>query len=91
MATCEYVKVIKVKEDFKDGAWLVTSDDLPGLFLAGGNVAALRKEIPDAIALLFRLNYDMQVVVRPATEEPGLVFEQHKPSYTWAAIPRAAA
>lgn len=69
MATTTYSCVIQVREKLKEGGyWSVTSKDLPGLFLGGTDIDAIREEVPEAIRLLFELNYGMKVDVRRNTD-----------------------
>lgn len=63
MANYNYTGVVKIKEEFRDGSWLITSDNLPGLFLAGEDLHILHTDIPAAIKLLYELNYSMNVKV----------------------------
>ena len=90
MANCNYVTVIRVSEEFKEGSWMITSDNLPGLFLAGGDLPAIRKNVPDAIKLLYKLNYGMKVEVCAAGDEPENALEMSKHpverSNSWAAL-----
>jgi len=56
--------------EWDDGTWTLTSDNLPGLFLAGRDIGELEADVPDAIRALFHLNYkilvDVEIAVRPA-------------------------
>lgn len=53
---------IEIQERFGEGGfWTITSNELPGLFLGGQDLAALRKDLPAAIELLFRLNYKLDI------------------------------
>lgn len=90
MENCDYVGVVRVRGEYKDGAWVFTSDNLPGFFLAGHDPERLSNDIPAAIKTLYRLNYQMEVSVCLAGE-PG----EKKPvsavmARTWAAVPIAA-
>ena len=93
MANCNYVGVVKIQGEYKDGSWMIVSENLPGFFLAGGDLRKLRSDIPAAICLLYKLNYGMDVKVclagepgerplKPAVRE----FMREK----WAAVPIAA-
>lgn len=65
MVTIEYTCIINVKEHLKSSEfWELTSADLPGFYLGGKDLSALRSDIPTAIKLLFEKNYDIQVDVR---------------------------
>jgi hypothetical protein len=90
MGNRNYVSVINVRDEYKDGAWIFTSENLPGLFLAGSDLNKLREDVPVAIKALYQLNYGMTVDVR-LTGEPGeLVKEKRAPQNKWAAVPVAA-
>lgn len=52
----------------EDGFWTITSDELPGLFLAGKDLFSISAEVPEAIKLLFSLNYNMSVDVKMAID-----------------------
>lgn len=68
------VSVIHVAEASGEGIWILTSDDLPGFFLAGENIDTLKENIPDAIKLLYKLNYQMEVEAHlQSTEVKGEV------------------
>ncbi len=58
------------QEKWSDGFWSITSPDLPGLFLAGKDLAKLMNDVPFAIQTLFLLNYKMRVEVSAATKRP---------------------
>lgn len=98
MATTTYSCVIRVTEECstEDGTefWVLTSNDLPGLLLGGRDLDALRADVPDAIRILFRENYGMEVRVLRATEPKALASgvpeAEHPPPVTWTAIPQAA-
>lgn len=83
--------LIEIQERFGEGAfWTVTSKHLPGLFLGGQDLDALRKDLPAAIQLLFRLNYKMNVEVRALIGALNEL-EQFRPSKPiFAAFPVAA-
>lgn len=95
MANSDYVGIVRVKEDLrKDGNWVLTSKDLPGLLLCGNDVNELREDTPTAIKALYKLNYDMDVVVHMA----GHPINREKaasgcvaPTHQWAAVPAQAA
>lgn len=89
MANCKYATRLGVEHRFVDGAWLITSKDLPGLFLAGDDMDRLQSEIPEAIKLLFKLNYDMAVQVCPMSPAPGATMGKpqiQKSTDEWTAI-----
>ena len=54
------------------GHFIMTSEDLPGLFLASKNYLALINDVPEVIRALYKDNYDMEVTVveagRPETD-----------------------
>lgn len=88
MADSKYVGFVRVTSGYKDGGWVITSENLPGLFLAGSDPDALRADLPEAIMNLYKLNYGMNVRVCPAGE-PGVTKQSASkvlPS-TWAAVP----
>jgi len=59
---------IEVMDSPKGGKqYWVTSEDVPGLFLAGSDLAQLYKDIAPAIQTLFKSNRGIDVEVRPAT------------------------
>ncbi|MGE0278755.1 MAG: hypothetical protein AB7R40_25435 [Nitrospiraceae bacterium] len=81
--------LISVQEDFGDGAyWTITSKHLPGLFLGGKNLQVLRDDLPAAIKLLFKANYDMDVEVTMLVDGPEQ--EADHGSTQYAALPKAA-
>ena len=66
MANNTYSNIINIKEKLHQGAhWTITSANLPGLFLGGKDLKALRNDIPIAIKSLYRMNHGMDVEVRP--------------------------
>lgn len=89
MANCNYVGLVKIAGEYSDGAWVITSENLPGLFLAGSDLDRLRNDVPSAIKMLYRLNYGMDVKVC-AAGEPGMRAAKPMPN-TWAAVPIQAA
>lgn len=49
----------------KRGDWYIaTSDDLRGLFVTNPSLSEVYQEIPEAIKLLFKAKYDMNVEVK---------------------------
>jgi hypothetical protein len=82
---------IRIDEKLQEGGfWSLTSDNLPGLFLAGQDLPALRNELPDVIKKLFELNYSMDVEVRLLLDNPPARPNPNASARTWAAIPKAA-
>ncbi|MDH5573260.1 MAG: hypothetical protein OEY89_15975 [Gammaproteobacteria bacterium] len=70
MADKNYSYLINVEEDFREGEyWVLTSKQLPGLFLSGKDLKTLRADVPNVIKTLYRLNYEMDVDVRLVCEE----------------------
>ncbi len=71
MASRMYTKLINVKAEYADAGkcWALTSNDLPGLVMAGGDLDALLADLPQAIKLLFRLNYQMDVEVAEVDDD----------------------
>lgn len=47
---------------YADGNWKITSQDLPGLILAGKDLPALLRDIPKAVKILLEKNYGMTEV-----------------------------
>ena len=86
MGNSTYVSVVRVSGEFKDGGWVITSENLPGLFLAGGDLEKLTADIPANIEMLYRLNYDIKVKVCRAGE-PGEKRSSNPVPPTWAAVP----
>ena len=82
MATTDYQKTINIKTKLNrdDGIIVMTSEDLPGLFLAGKNLLALARDLPPAIKALYRLNYEMDVEV----ELSGGMEESDENAFEWA-------
>ena len=71
MGNCTYVGVVRVSGEIKDKGWVITSENLPGLFLAGNDLEKLTADIPANIEMLYQLNYGMSVKVCVAGE-PGI-------------------
>jgi len=71
MASRMYARIINVRAEFADAGkcWALTSDNLPGFLLAGSDLNALLDDVPNAIKLLFRLNYQMDVEVAEVDED----------------------
>jgi len=95
MENCEMAGVVRVHEEYKEGAYIITAENLPGLFLAGSDAEALRKDVPNAIKLLIKLNLGIDVKVVKANDPAclkhgkGETCARHKTN-TWAALPEAA-
>ena len=60
MTTAMQLLEIKVRID-KDGTFVMTCDDIPGLLLASNNFLALKRDLPKAIKILYRDNFNMDV------------------------------
>ena len=58
MVNCNYVGVVNLQAEYKDGSWMIVSENLPGLFLAGGDLGKLLSDIPAAIRMLCKFNYN---------------------------------
>lgn len=86
MENCDYVGVVRVHGEYQDSAWVITSENLPGFFLAGEDLERLRADVPTTIQMLYRLNYGMEVEVRLAGE-PGEKNPVRSVPQTWAAVP----
>lgn len=73
-----------------DAFFAISSKDLPGLVLGGTDLIALLNDVPAAIALLYKLNYGMNVKVVPTdgkiqkTAEPK---EWQPLPHTFVALP----
>ncbi len=91
MGNTSYSCIINIKEEYREGGvWSLTSPDLPGLFLAGRELSVLRNDIPKAIQVLFKRNYDMDVEVRllvDATEMSKKVDRPIEKPTRWTAFP----
>ena len=46
---------IELKEERVGSQWLITSPDLPGLYVADSDIDVARRAVPDAIAMLERM------------------------------------
>ena len=98
MATTAYSCVIPVKEEHVtdeyggDDFWMLTSDVLPGFVLGGRDLDAVHADMPDAIRILFKENYGMDVDVRRVTTPESLKEGSRAPlaPKAWTAIPLAA-
>ena len=101
MANTSYSCVIPVKEEHvtdetgTDHFWVLTSDVLPGFVLGGRDLEALHSDVPDAIRILFKENYGVEVdvfrVIEPkhigqGVPNPGA----HATPTAWTAVPLAA-
>lgn len=75
------ISVIEIKIEVFEGAsgkqYCISSDDVPGLFLAGPDIGILSRDIIPAIQTLFKRNRGIDVEVRPAT--PLEAFPQPEP------------
>jgi hypothetical protein len=68
-ASSGYSYLVKIKEDYKEGGYyMLTSPNLPGFFMGGKNIKKLRTDVPSVIKILFKLNYQLDVHVRPLTD-----------------------
>lgn len=54
-----------------DGCWAITSKNLTGMVLAGKDIQALIADVPNAIKLLYKLNFQQTVEVALADDEVG--------------------
>ena len=77
-----------IQEQKEDGFWTITSEDLPGLFLAGKDLFSISAEVPEAIKMLFSLNHNMAVDVKMAVDPVGRGVPPAPEEYF--AIPNAA-
>lgn len=46
---------IKIVEEKVGGQWLITSPDLPGLYVAHADLDVARQSVPDAVEMLHRM------------------------------------
>jgi hypothetical protein len=66
MASETYTSVVRVREELREGKfWMLTSEDMPELLLGGKNLDLLRKDVPNVIKMLFKLNSNIDVEIRP--------------------------
>ena len=96
MATTSYSCVIRVSAEQRPTndkpLWILKSEDLPGMLLAGPDLPPLLADVPVAIQVLFRENYGMEVTVLPVASprevrDPMPILTLPA---TWTAIPAAA-
>ena len=101
MANTSYSCVIPVKEEHvtdetgTDHFWVLTSDVLPGFVLGGRDLEALHSDVPDAIRILFKENYGVEVnvfrVIEPQHIGRGVLNPGDRATPTaWTAVPLAA-
>ena len=94
MGNSRYVSVVNVVSERRDGGyWILKSDNLPGLLLCGKVLKQLFDDVPAAIKMLYKLNYDMEVNVTEAATDPRLIGKTdrdvaipHHPG-SWVAYP----
>lgn len=93
MASRMYSRIIYVKAEFADAGkcWALSSADLPGLLLAGSDLTALLADLPAAIKLLYRLNYQMDVEVAEADQDgrEGAAEREQPAKGSFQPLPRA--
>jgi predicted RNase H-like HicB family nuclease len=66
LASSSYASLININVEYdRQGHWVLSSKDLPGLLLSGKQLDALFNDVPNAIKLLYKLNYQMDVTVNP--------------------------
>ena len=95
MANSGYSCVIQVNENYREGGhWELTSKNVPGLYLAGKDLSALRADVPNVIKVLFKNNYDLAVEVRAVVDscavKGGCNIAEHVKLGYWSASPIAA-
>ena len=100
MAKSSYSCVIPVAQEFikdetgTDKFWTLTSDSLPGFVMGGRDLDALHSDVPDAIRILFKHNYDMDVDVLRVTAPQDIARDIPESELSapeaWTAIPQAA-
>lgn len=70
MASHMHTTLITIRVEYHpDGYWAISSKDLPGLMLAGRDIGPLVEDVPAAIKLLYKLNYQMDVEVTPVEDD----------------------
>lgn len=93
MGNSRYVGVVSVESTMRDGGyWVVKSEELPGLLLSGKVLPKLMADVPNVIKSLFKLNYGMDIEVRPVTEARYFgrgadITCVAKTTKSWAALP----
>ena len=64
VSNINYSTTVRVETKIDNyGYFIMTSEDLPGLFLASKNYLALMQDVSKAIKILYKDNYDMDVTV----------------------------
>ena len=85
----DVVEIIRIRiEEFEDGLFCATSQDVPGLVVIEPNIEALAAEIPKVIAALYQANEGRAMTVmqaRGTTETTG-GSPMREPA-PWVAIP----
>jgi hypothetical protein len=86
---------IKLNVAHLGGMTYISSDDVPGLHLAGSDVSELCKQIEPAIKMLFKLNRGLDVAVQPASSTQTFprvraACEDHKLAEEYVLVPAAA-
>ena len=71
MATTGYATIVRVRGAYNPECevFALTSEELPGLYLAGKNLQALHEDVPSVIKALYKLDCGMDVEVRKADSE----------------------
>lgn len=94
MADGNYSTTVCIREDRRpEGYWTLTSKELPGFMLTGKDLAALRADTPAVLKSFFRLNYQIEMDVRPIVSPSALkgkVGDDFGHRNHWAAFPLAA-
>lgn len=100
MAKSSYSCVIPVTQECikdetgTDEFWTLTSDSLPGFVMGGRDLEAMHSDVPDAIRILFKHNYDMDVDVFRVTAPQDIARDIPESELStpeaWTAIPQAA-
>lgn len=79
MTSSSYTTLINISlEHDKQGLWVLTSKDLPGLLLAGKELENLFNDVPNAIKLLYQVNYGMNVSVTPVLDDGAGMQPNHQ-------------
>ena len=67
-------EIVRIKISKRDGRFYISSDDVPGLWLWGNDLARLLKNIAPAIQYLYKYNRGIEVEVEGPTISKFLLF-----------------
>jgi len=74
MATSSYLTVARTKIEYREGGyWVITSDEVPGMLMAGKDPRSLYADIPNVIKMLYKLNYQLDVQVSEVVARPRFI------------------